>query len=54
MLITMNAREREEQDWKSLFEKADSRFKYLGARKPGTSQMWLIEAVWEGGESFVR
>jgi hypothetical protein len=48
MLLTMNAKEREEDDWRSLFERADSRFRYLGARKPERSQMWIIEAVWEG------
>jgi hypothetical protein len=48
MLLTMNAKEREEDDWRSLFERADPRFRYLGARKPERSQMWIIEAVWEG------
>lgn len=48
MLLTMNAKEREQADWQALFEKADARFKYLGARRPEGSHMWIIEAVWEG------
>jgi hypothetical protein len=48
MMITMNAKEREESDWQALFEKADPRFKYLGAKKPEGSWMWLIEAEWTG------
>jgi hypothetical protein len=48
MLVTMNAKEREESDWKALFEKADRRFRYVGAKKPERSLMWIIEAVWEG------
>jgi len=47
MLLIMNAKEREEDDWKGLFEKADPRFKYLGARQPQGSQMWIIEAIWD-------
>lgn len=48
MMVAMNAKEREETDWEALFEKADSRFKYLGAKRPLGSRMWLIEAEWEG------
>jgi hypothetical protein len=29
MMVAMNAKEREESDWQALFEKADSRYKYL-------------------------
>lgn len=48
MMITMNARERDEEDWKALFEKADARFRYLGASRPAGSMMSIMEAVWEG------
>lgn len=51
MMVAMNAREREEADWKALFEKADPRYKYLGAKRPEGSRMWLIEAVWEGEQT---
>jgi hypothetical protein len=46
MMVAMNAKEREEGDWEALFEKADPRFKYLGAKRPEGSRMWLIEAEW--------
>jgi hypothetical protein len=48
MMVAMNAKEREEGDWETLFEKADPRFKYLGAKRPEGSRMWLIEAEWDG------
>jgi hypothetical protein len=48
MMVAMNAKEREQADWQALFEKADPRFKYLGAKKPEGSRMWIIEAMWEG------
>jgi hypothetical protein len=50
MMVAMNAKEREESDWQELFEKADPRFKYLGAKCPEGSRLWLIEAEWEGGK----
>jgi hypothetical protein len=48
MLACMAGREREEKDWKTLFEKADPRFKFLGASLPSGSRLWLIEAEWTG------
>jgi len=48
MMAALNAREREQGDWAILFSTADPRFKFLGARKPENSRMWIIEAVWEG------
>jgi hypothetical protein len=50
MMIAMNAKEREDADWRALFEKADPRYKYLGAKLPEGSRMGLIEAVWKGEE----
>jgi hypothetical protein len=50
MMVAMNAKEREEGDWEALFEKADPRFKYVGAKRPDGSRMWLIEAEWEGSK----
>ncbi|EON63934.1 hypothetical protein W97_03162 [Coniosporium apollinis CBS 100218] len=47
MLTTVNAREREVDDWRSLFYRADPRFRFLGASKPKESKMWAIEAVWD-------
>ncbi|PVH87919.1 S-adenosyl-L-methionine-dependent methyltransferase [Cadophora sp. DSE1049] len=44
--VTVNGREREIADWKSLFQKADQRFEFVKAWKPEKSHMWLIEAVW--------
>lgn len=41
-----NSTERELDDWKTLFEVADARYKWKGARK-GTGKLWFIEAVWE-------
>ena len=46
MKTVCNSRDRDIDDWRSLFELADSRFKWQGAWK-STGRMWLIEAVWE-------
>jgi hypothetical protein len=46
MQVTVNAREREVDDWAELFKEADSRYKNLKAWKPEKSRMWFIEAEW--------
>jgi hypothetical protein len=50
MLVTVNAREREVDDWGALFKEADPRFKFLGARLPPKSRLWIIEAEWNPDE----
>ena len=55
MLELQNAREREIDDWASLFAQADGRFKFLGGKKPDGSNLWIMEAVWESaGEGHDR
>ena len=46
MQTVCNARERAVEDWKVLFEKADTRFKWRGAWKT-SGKLWFMEAVWE-------
>lgn len=46
--VTVNAREREIDDWSELFRLADERYKFTGAWKPENSHMWFIEAEWTG------
>lgn len=46
MLVTVNAREREVDDWEALFNKADSRYRFLRAYMPPKSRLWIIEAEW--------
>ncbi|KAG9234888.1 O-methyltransferase-domain-containing protein [Amylocarpus encephaloides] len=48
MQVTVNAREREIDDWAELFKTADERYRFLKAWKPEKSRMWLIEAEWTG------
>ncbi len=48
MLACMSGRERQETDWKALFEKADHRYKLLGAAPVLRSRLWIIEAEWTG------
>ncbi|EPE27494.1 S-adenosyl-L-methionine-dependent methyltransferase [Glarea lozoyensis ATCC 20868] len=47
MLQIQNSRERELQDWETLFVKADPRFKFLGVTQPKGSKLAIIEAIWE-------
>ncbi|KAI9150208.1 6-hydroxytryprostatin B O-methyltransferase [Paramyrothecium foliicola] len=47
MQTVNNAREREVDDWKALFTRADPRFKWRNAwRSAGT--VWFVEVTWEG------
>jgi len=48
MMVAVNAKGREQADWQGLFEKADRRYKYLDAKRPEGSRLWIIEAVWVG------
>lgn len=41
-----NSLERTSRDWEKLFQKVDSRLKFLGTRTPEGSCVSLIEAVW--------
>lgn len=41
-----NSLERTSRDWERLFQKVDSRLKFLGTRTPEGSCVSLIEAVW--------
>ncbi|ODA80852.1 hypothetical protein RJ55_03812 [Drechmeria coniospora] len=47
MKTVRNARNRDADEWKSLFEQADARFKWKGTWKT-SGRMWFMEAVWEG------
>ncbi|KAL6864006.1 S-adenosyl-L-methionine-dependent methyltransferase [Trichoderma novae-zelandiae] len=48
MQVTVNAREREPDDWRQLFARADERFKFVDIWKPDRSRMWFVEAEWTG------
>ncbi len=48
MQVTVNAREREADDWAGLFRAADARFKFNRVWKPEKSRMSFIEAEWLG------
>lgn len=42
-----NAKERDADDWKKLFEDADPRFKFKGIKTPVGSILSMISATWE-------
>ncbi|KAM0478967.1 hypothetical protein ACHAPX_004945 [Trichoderma viride] len=46
MKAVCNSREREMDDWRSLFEQADERFRWQGAWKT-SGKLWFIESTWE-------
>ncbi|TGO45865.1 hypothetical protein BCON_0360g00090 [Botryotinia convoluta] len=48
MLELQNSRERELEDWAKLFEDADPRFTFKGGNQPAGSNLWILEAVWDG------
>jgi len=47
MSSIQNARERELEDWKELFRKADVHFRFEGATSPPGSNHSLLVAVWD-------
>lgn len=48
MMALFNARDREAEEWKDLFAKADGRSAQIKVWTPPGSFMALIEATWEG------
>jgi hypothetical protein len=48
MLAILNGRERDSDEWQSLFKRTDSRFQFVGITEPEGSQLVMIEAVWSG------
>ncbi|KAI1211465.1 S-adenosyl-L-methionine-dependent methyltransferase [Annulohypoxylon truncatum] len=48
MLQLLNAKEREFKEWPELLQRADPRFKYLGAHRPPDAMRWIIDAEWQG------
>lgn len=47
MLEIGNAKERDLDEWKGLFTRADTRFKFKGITQPEGSNLALLEAIWE-------
>ncbi|OZJ01754.1 hypothetical protein BZG36_05456 [Bifiguratus adelaidae] len=47
MMVTLNARERTEEDWKSVLQMADSRFYLNRIISPHSSFLSAIEVVWD-------
>ena len=47
-LSAQNARERELDDWATLFKEADSRFEFLGGKQPIGSRLSILSAKWNG------
>lgn len=62
MLMLLNARERDEEAWRVLLRSADTRFTWVGVRRPAGSALAVVEAFWAGdsdegevgGESALR
>ncbi|KAI1501873.1 S-adenosyl-L-methionine-dependent methyltransferase [Biscogniauxia marginata] len=50
MMTLLNAQEREEEDFRKLFEMAGEGFVFKGVTRPKGSRMSIIEAVWKPDE----
>ena len=48
MLEIFNSKERHADEWGSLFERADARFKLISIKKPVKSRLSFIEVCWMG------
>ncbi|TVY26927.1 O-methyltransferase [Lachnellula hyalina] len=48
MLTLLNAKERDEAGFRTLFGLVDSRFRFVGVRREEGCRMGVVEAVWEG------
>ncbi|PHH65202.1 hypothetical protein CDD81_3061 [Ophiocordyceps australis] len=47
MMVLLNAEEREENEFRALFEQADARFTFKGVTRTEGCRMSIVEAVWE-------
>jgi hypothetical protein len=47
MMAMLNAKERGGSDWAALFREADEGYIFLGIRRPPSSQMSFIAAIWD-------
>lgn len=54
MLSILNARERDADEWRSLFAEADPRFEFQGVKRSYGSDLAIMEAVWNAGTSVPR
>lgn len=48
MLCILNARERDADEWGSLFAEPDPRFDFQGVKRPSGSNLAIMEAIWNG------
>ena len=48
MLEFHNGQERYSNDWVELFHTASSSFRVVSIKQPKSSQLGIVEAVWEG------
>lgn len=46
MLSILNARERDADEWESLFAEADPRFEVQDVKRPNGSNLAIMEAIW--------
>ena len=46
MLGIFDSRERDQDEWKLLFQEADPRFDFIGVEEPRGSALAIIEARW--------
>ena len=53
MKAMLNAKERDVNDWRALFEAADSRFCYKAMKTPIGSKMSFFEFIWMDPERAV-
>ena len=51
LLELMNGKERDLDNWASLFREADPRFTFTGVKRPSGSKLSFIEARWQGDEA---
>jgi hypothetical protein len=47
MLSLCNSRERDEADWRQVFQEADPRFKVLRVFTPKGSALGIVDVAWE-------
>ena len=54
MLELFNSKERDEDNWITLLQEADSRFRLIGIKQPPSSNLSFIEVVWKGTEASIE
>lgn len=54
MIAIFNGRERDADEWRLLFDRADSRFHFVGVKQPEGSSFAMMVAIWSASSTYIQ